>query len=232
MVDVDKAIIARLKREGETFEILVDCDKALEFRSGKGSLDDALATYDIFKDVKKGEHASENELKKIFGTDDAGVICEQIIKKGEIQLTKEHMSKLRAEKRKQVIAIIHRNGIDSKTGLPHPPQRIENALEEARVNIDMFKSAEAQVQDVLEKIRPILPIRFEVREIAVKLDGNYAGKSYPILKKYGKILKEEWQNDGSWVGVVKIPAGIQDEFFSQLNNLTHGNVETKLVRSK
>lgn len=232
MVDVDRAVIARLKKEGETFEILVDCDKALEYRVGKVSLDDVLATFDIFKDVKKGEHASENELAKAFGTTDSRKITEVIIKKGDIQLTKDHMNKLREKKRKQIIAIIHRNGIDSKTGLPHPPQRIENALEEAKVNVDMFKSAENQVQEVLDKIRPILPIKFEVREISVKLDANYAAKSYSVLKRFGKIMNDEWQNDGSWVGVVEIPSGLQDEFFAELNNLTHGNVETRLVKTR
>ena len=35
MVRVDQAIIARLKKEGEIFELLVDCDKALAYREGK-----------------------------------------------------------------------------------------------------------------------------------------------------------------------------------------------------
>ena len=35
MVDVDKAVIARLKKGGKQFEIKVDCDKALEFKEGK-----------------------------------------------------------------------------------------------------------------------------------------------------------------------------------------------------
>ena len=54
MVDVDKAVIARIKKEGHTFEILVDCDKALEFKKGKSmGIDEVVATDDIFTDVKR-----------------------------------------------------------------------------------------------------------------------------------------------------------------------------------
>lgn len=63
MTDIEKGVIARLNKQGKHFEVLVDCEKALDFRSGKASIDDALITTDIFKDVKKGEHASENEMK-------------------------------------------------------------------------------------------------------------------------------------------------------------------------
>ena len=46
----------------------------------------------------------------------------------------------------------------------------------------------------------------------------------------GTLLQEEWQKDGSWIGLVEIPAGIQGEFFDMLNKKTHGNVQTKILR--
>lgn len=232
MTQIDKAVIARLKTGGQTFEILVDCDKAIDFRAGKCGLDDALVTNDIFKDVKQGEKAPENEMKKLFKTEDKRKIAEEIIKKGEIQLTIEHRNKLREEKRKKIIEIIHRNAIDSKTGIPHPAQRIELAMDQARVHIDEFKKAEEQVQDILEKLRPIIPIRFEVWEIAIKIPAKYAAQSYRVLKSYGTMKKDEWQNDGSLVAVIEIPAGMSEEFENELNKLTKGENETKILNKK
>ncbi len=231
MVDIDKAIIARLKIQGENFEILVDCDNALLFKEGKASLDDAIVTEEVFKDVKKGLYASEHEMQKIFGTSDKKKVAEIIIKKGEVQLTAEHQNKLREEKRKRIINLIHRNAIDPKTNLPHPPQRIENALVEAKINIDHFKSAESQVKDIIKKLTPILPIRFEIREVAIKIPANYAARSYSLLKQYAKITKDEWQDDGSLIAVIEIPAGMQQELFDELNKLTHGDIESKILKS-
>jgi len=228
MVDVDKAVIAKLKKGENVFEILVDCEKALDFKRGKGvNLDDVLATNDIFKDVKKGEHASD--LMKFFNTEDKREIAIKIIKEGEVQLTSDYKKKLRDEKRKQIINHIHRNAVNPDTNLPHPPQRIESALEEVKVNIDEFKPVEEQLKEILPKLRVILPLKYEIREIAIKIPGTYAGKCFGVLKQYGKLLKDEWQNDGSLVAVVEIPAGVQEELFDKLNGLAHGEVESKIL---
>ncbi len=228
MVDVDKAVIARLKKEDYVFEILVDCEKALDFRRGRDvDLDDVLATDDIFKDVKKGEKASD--LEKFFNTEDRREIAKRIIKEGEVQLTADYKKKLRDEKRRKIVYTIHRNAINPDTNLPHPPQRIESALEEIKVNIDEFKPVEEQLKEILPKLRAILPLKYEIREIAIKIPGTYAGKCVGVLKQYGKLLKNEWQNDGSLVAVVEIPAGVQEEFFDKLNGLAHGEVESKIL---
>jgi ribosome maturation protein SDO1 len=171
-------------------------------------------------------------MEKIFSVSDAIEVAKQIIKKGDIQLTSEYREKLREEKRRKIIYMIQRNGIDPRTELPHPLQRIENALEEAKVTIDEHKRAEDQVQDVLKRIRVVLPIRFEVREVQVRIPAKYAAKSYSLLKNYGTVLKDEWQNDGGLLSIIELPAGLQQDFFGELNKLTHGNVETKVLKAK
>ncbi len=104
MVNVDEAIIARLKSNNQLFEILVDCDMALALKEGKNiSLKDVLAADKIFSDAKKGLEASENAMKQIFGTSEPEEVAKIIIKKGEIQLTREHRANLRERKRKQII---------------------------------------------------------------------------------------------------------------------------------
>ncbi len=232
MIDINKAIIAKLKKGGENFEVLVDCENSIKFRSGKIGIEEVLASDFIYKDSKKGEKASEIEMKKIFGTDDRKKVAEIIVKNGEIHVTAEHKAKLREEKKKRLIELIHRNAIDSKTGLPHPPRRIEAAMEEARVNIDGFKSAEAQLEDVVDKIRSVLPIKFVKKEIEIIIPARYTGNAYNVVKQFGEILKEDWGNDGSLIINVEIPGGLQEEFFDKLNGLTHGEVESRIIKEK
>lgn len=232
MTSIDEAVIARYKVRNLNFEILVDCDKALEFKAGRTTLDDALVTNAIFSDVKQGEHAKEGDVKSVFKTTDYRQVSEQIIKHGEIQLTQEHRNKMREEVRKRIVNIIHRNAIDAKTGLPHPPQRIELAMEEAKVRIDEFRKAEEQVHEIVEKLRPILPIKFEIRELAVKIPAKFTSQSYRILKGFGKILRDEWQNDGSLVCLIELPAGLNEEFEDELNKITHGEVDIKVVNKR
>jgi len=228
MIDVDKAVVAKLNIGGNNFEILVDCENALKLKKGENIfLEDVLATNDIFKDVKKGEHASN--LAKFFNTEDKKEIAKKIIQKGEIQLTSEYKQKLRDEKKKRIIDIIHSNAVNPENGLPHPVNRIEIAMGDTKVRIDEYKSAEEQVKDIINKLRPILPIKYEVREIAIKIHSQYAGKSFNTLKKYGKMLKEEWGNDGSLLVALEIPGGLQMELIDKLNDITKGSVDVKVL---
>jgi len=231
MVTVDQAIIARLKTHGQNFEILVDCGNALALKEGKDiDMHDILAAMRIFSDAKKGLEASENAMKQIFETSDVYEVAKEIIKKGEIQLTQEYRERLREEKRKQIISIIHTNGVDPKTHLPHPPQRIENVFIEAKFHVNEFKSVQEQVQEALKKIRPILPIRFEIKELAIKIPPEFAPKCYSTVKSFGTILREEWQTNGYWVAVVELPGGMENDFYDKLNKICHGNVESKVLK--
>ena len=233
MVNVDQAIIARLKTQGHNFEILADCSNALALREGKNmDMHDVLAAMQIFSDAHKGLVASETAMKQIFGTNDVNEIATQIIKKGDIQLTQEYRERLREEKRKQIIAIIHRNGVDPKTHLPHPPQRIENAFVEAKFHVDEFAPVQEQVNEALKKLRLILPIKFEVKEIAIKISPEYAPKCYSTVRQFGTILREDWQSNGYWVAVVEIPGGMESDLYDRLNKITHGNIESKILKVK
>lgn len=231
MVKLEDAVIARLETYGERYEVLVDPDLALELKHGKEvDVAQVLAVDTIFKDSKKGDKASEERIKQLFGTSNPLEVAKIIIKKGEIQLTTEQRRRMQEDRKKQIIAIIARHAINPQTNAPHPPQRIEKAMEEARVHVDLSKTAEEQVQQVLKTLRPIIPIRFEERTIAARIPAQYAGKAYSVVKSFGEIRKEEWQKDGSWVILMNLPAGVVDEFFEALNSLTKGEVGTKIVK--
>ena len=45
-------------------------------------------------------------------------------------------------------------------------------------------------------------------------------------------MKDEWQNDGSWICQVEIPGGLEEDFYDKLNSLTHGSVETKVINTR
>lgn len=230
MVDVDKAVVMKYSKKGKTFSILIDAEKAKEFRDGKASLDDALAAEDIFTDAKKGLHAPENELKDVFGIDDKRKIAEIIIRDGDLPVTTKQRSEALDEKKRQIVNIISRNAVDPKTGIPHPPARIEAAMEEAKVSVDEHKSAEEQITNVLSGISSIIPIKLEVKKMEFVIPAKYAGQAFGLIKREGKVLKDEWKNDGSLRIVVEIPVGIQDKFFTDINHVCHGDLESKEMK--
>lgn len=231
MVALDESIIARLKTHGKTFEVFVDPEGALAFKRGEAAkIENILAVEDVFLDAKNGDRPAEQDIISAFGTTDAAKIAEKIILEGELHLTTEQKKRMQDEKKRQVINIIAQNAINPQTKAPHPPARIESAMDEAGVHIDPMKNIDEMVSITMKAIRPIIPIRFEEVRIAIKLPAEYAAKSYGSVASFGSLTKQEWQNDGSWIGVITIPAGRQDDLYSLLNRLTKGSAETKFLK--
>jgi len=227
----DKLSIVRLIMDGEKFELLVKPDPALEFKMGKRSdISSILASDEIYTDANKGNRASKEKLEKYFRTSNISEVARTILEKGELNLTTEQRRRLMEEKRRQIINIIARTYVDPKTHLPHPPLRIEQALEECRVSIDPFKKAEEQVKGVVEALRSILPLKTERLRFTVVIPAQYTAQSYSILKSTGDIIKEDWQSDGSLKVIIEIPAAIQSNMMDRLASVTKGTAQVVMMR--
>ncbi len=228
-MDVDKAVVAKYERGGKKFEILVDPELAWELKQGKEvNMDDLLAAYDVFRDVRTGERASEDELQRVFGTTDIFEIAKKIIIEGEVPLTTEQRRKMLEEKKQKIAAIIAKRAINPQTGTPHPVSRILKAMEEARVHIDIFKPAEEQVQAVVDAIKRVIPIRIESKKVELIIPAKYTGKVYGKIRAY-KVIREEWRGDGSLRVIIEIPAGLVEDVLHEFASLTHGELSSKLV---
>ncbi len=231
MVSLEDAVVARLKKGTDHFEILVDPYEAEHIIEGKtDAILKALAIDAIFSDSRKGTHASTELLQKHFNTTSVEPIAKEIILKGEIQLTTDQRRELQEQKRKRIIDMIVKNAMDPRTKAPHPRTRIELAMDQARIHIDPFKSVNQQMKSILEALRPLLPISMEASRVSIKIPAQFVGPAYGAVRSIATIEREDWQSDGTWIGIVKLPAGLQSELFDKLNSLTKGNVETRLLK--
>jgi ribosome maturation protein SDO1 len=231
LVSLDEAVIARLKIGEEHFEVLVDPYAAADLIDVKEiDIIQNLAIDTVFKDSKKGTHASDESLQKNFGTDNVEEISKQIILKGDIQLTTEQRHKMQTNKKKRIVETISRNAMDPKTKAPHPSQRIELAMEQVGVHVDPFKPVSEQVKTIIELLRPIIPISMDNIRISVKIPAEHIGKAYGTVRTFGSLEREDWQSDGSWIGIIKLPAGMQTDFYDKLNDITKGNISTKILK--
>ena len=222
-------VIARYEVKGRKFELLVNPDKALQYREGaRINIDDVLVGDYVYKDVRKGDRASPEELKKIFGTDDIRKVADIIIKRGELQLTTEQRRKLLEAKKKQIINYIARSAIDPQTKTPIPPQRIEKAMEEARVSIDLYRRVEEQAAQIVRVIARILPIKIARAYITVKVPPEVAARAFQELRRLGEVKNERWLNDGSYLIEIELPAGMQTEVIDRINRVTKGTAEVNV----
>jgi len=216
---------------GEKFEILVKPDPALEFKLGKRKdVSTVLVSDEVYTDSGKGTRASTEKLVKAFGTDDTTAIIEMILKRGDLNLTTDQRRKMVGEKRKQIIEYIAKTYVDPRSHLPHPPLRIEQAFEQARLSIDPFKNTEEQAKEIVEKLRAIIPLKSENLLLEITVPAQYAAQSYAVLKSTGTLKKEEWQNNGSLKAILEIPAGARANVIDRLGSITKGAATVEMVR--
>ena len=228
---MDGMVIARLESHGHDFEIILEADYVNDGKLDEWSdILEHMPSEVVFADAKKGEQASTDDMNEVFATEKVKEISIEILKKGNVQLTTEQRRQMQDDKRKQIITIIVREAMNPQTKTPHPPQRIENAMAEAGIHIDPMKPVSVQVHEVVELLRPVIPISFEKLKLAIKLEGIDYGRCFGDIKGVGKVISEEWGSDGSWMGMVEIPAGVQDELVRKLNEKTKGSAETKILK--
>ena len=216
MVSLDDAVLARLEKGGSRYEILVDPELVDEWKKDHASvsLDDLLATDEIWNDAKSGDRPTTDALESVFGSTDLLTCVERILIDGNIQLTTVQRKNLIAEKRTKIIHQIATTATDPRTKLPHPKTRIELALDEIKFSIDPFLSLERQVQDAIKQLKPVIPLAFITVRLAFKVPGSDYGGVHRLLRE--SIKKEEWLSDGSWVCVVEAPGGMKNELISQV----------------
>lgn len=221
--------IARLKKNGENFEIVLEDPKAaLELKEGKDiDIRDILRSEEVFKDAKKGLLASTNEMKEIFEEEKPLEIAKIIIRDGELQLTSEIRKEMYENKRKRIIEYIHMNAIDPKTNSPHPVKRIELAMEQAKIKIDPYDTLKFQIKKILPELRTIIPLSIEKTKLLVTVPRKYAAKTYSVLKGKYDLSKEKWNNDGSVDFEIEAQPGLKPEIINILNKLTNGEAEIR-----
>ncbi len=228
---VDKASVVRYSFEGEKFEILVKPDPALEYKLGKRKdISPILVSDEIYTDSSKGTRASTEKLLKAFKTEDTTAIAEKILQKGDLNLTTDQRRKMIAEKRKQIVTYISKTFVDPKSHLPHPPLRIEQAMEDGRISIDPHKHAEEQVKDIVEKLRSIIPLKSENLVLEIIVPAQFASQSYSVLKSTGTLQKEEWQSNGSLKAILEIPAAARPNVIDRLGSITKGTASVEVVK--
>ncbi|MFY9567462.1 MAG: ribosome assembly factor SBDS [Nitrososphaeraceae archaeon] len=216
----------RLTINGDKFEILVKPDPALEYKTGKRTdFSSLLVSDEIYSDANKGSRASGEKLTKHFKTKDTGEIAKQILTRGELALTTDQRRRMVEEKKKQIVQFISRNFVDPKTHLPHPPIRIESAINEVRIIIDPFKRAEDQAKQVIEALRKILPLRSEVAVLTITIPPQFASQSYSVLKGTGNFKNEQWLSDGSLKAIVEVNAGAKGTLLDRIGSVTKGSAQ-------
>jgi len=220
--------VARLRSGKHIFETMVDLDAAMKLKKGEQvDINEVIRDTKIYTDQKKGMEAGKDDLMEAFHTDELPKVVEQIVKRGEVEVTQEFRDEALETRRKQVIDFLVKNAIDTNSNRPFTPDILESAIKQAGVKIDN-QSVEKQIKNITEALKKIIPIKIETKKIKIKIPAEHTGKVYGLIQEYKE--KEDWLGNGDLEVILNIPVGIQMDFYDKLNSVTHGSAITEEIK--
>lgn len=142
-------------------EILCKPGTILGYRNGKLPMSNVVITDDaIYKSVKNGNVASDNDLTKAFGSLLPLNECLDImLQKGDFQMTTKERQELTDKRYAQLLEYFHQNFVDPKTNSPHPIVRLEATFKQIKAKVNYSMPFDKNAEDIRKNILGVLPIK-------------------------------------------------------------------------
>lgn len=227
MVKVDEAFEVKYKKAKANFEVLVDFDKLNEFKKNqeKVSVFDVLADDKVFKDQKKGELASENELETHFNTNNQEQILKTILLEGECQIPTAYKNKLREEKKKQVVNYISENATNPQTRGKYVNTMIQSEIDKLRFNYEINKDYIPQANEVLKLLKKVMPIAITKSKIQMRIPGMHCGNFYGQFRQLGKTTNEKFDDNGNLCLEMEVSDSVVDRVIEEIKRKSNNEAE-------
>ena len=149
----------RLSKGGKRFEIACYRNKVLNWRNKvETDLEEVLQIDNVFRNASKGMRASENDLKSCFGTSDVKIVIEEILNKGELQVSEQERQALYEATFRDIASIVVEKSINPETNRPYTYNIIEKAMREIHFAVNVTKGAKQQALDVIRRLKQVMPI--------------------------------------------------------------------------
>ena len=229
-IDLKGKSIVRYEKHGRRYELLVNPEPAWLFIQGEEvEIDTIFEVYIVYENISRGVKATQDDLDVAFEGLTEREIAIKILKEGKLQLTISQRNEILKDKRIEIVDFIHIHCINPRENTPIPKDRIENAILDLGVNVSYKDDVKSQALEVIDLLKPIMPIRLESVKLAVKIPPSYTGALYGFVISAGNLVQEEWLSDGSLAVVVNIPSGTQADFLEQITSKTKGKAQVKVL---
>jgi len=190
-VDLGDNTLVRIEVKGHKFELIANAELVWKYCELEEDIPlvDIVEGMTIFTNARRGQKASEDELM-LFELEDEHQIIEYIVKNGHLNITAAQRNSFLKEKMSEIVDFLHLHCINPRTNLPHPPERIKNAINEAGIIVKWDIPADEQAIDMIALLQPIIPIRMEVVKIEFRVPATLVGPLYGKVTAVGTKISE------------------------------------------
>ena len=98
-------------------------------------LDEVLQARTVFSNVSKGQVAKKEDLIASFGTEDQNVICQEILAKGELQVSEKERHVQQDSMLKEIATMVSDKCVNPESKRPYPVTMIEKAMKDIHYSV-------------------------------------------------------------------------------------------------
>ncbi|KAL4400613.1 ribosome biogenesis protein [Malassezia pachydermatis] len=168
-------------------------------------LDEVVQIENVFLNVSKGQVASNEDLKKAFGTADVQECLLEILKKGELQVGEKERSHELSNLWLEIATIVAQKCVEPSSQKPYTVGMIEKAMKDAHFSVKPTKSAKSQALDVIKLLqtKSIIPLERAQMRVSVTMPAK-EGKRLKdkIVPLFTKVEEEDWSDLWEIVGTI------------------------------
>jgi len=223
----EEGVLCRLKKGGIQFEVLCHPAKIEQYREGAASKDDVLMSPEIFKDIKKGDRPSAAEIERAFEHTDVDKAIEQVLLKGDFQLSVAERKKKTDEKLAQIISFIGLNYMEPKSNLPIPRTRIVNGIDQLKgLKLDPFRSTATQADEIVKRLKEQFPLIKNEVFGQVSVDVHLAASTAAMIHSSNacQLVKDEYTDD-AYIANIRWLCNDYSRLVGELTKSTGGQYE-------
>lgn len=110
----------RLQRKGKRFELACYRNKVMSWRNKlETDIKEVLQIDTVFTNVSKGMLASSKDLMDAFGTTDQMKVCQEILEKGEMQVSEQERGALYETVFRDIASIVADKTVNPNNNIPY-----------------------------------------------------------------------------------------------------------------
>lgn len=185
-----------MKKCGMRFEIACYKNKVVSWRNKvEKSLDEVLQMQVVYTNVSKGQVAKKEDLVKCFGSEDQRKICEEILSKGELQVSEKERHTQLESTFKDIANIVADKTINPETKRPYPVSIIEKSMKDIHFSVKPNRTAKQQALEVIRELKETIALQRSQMTLRIVIP-NGKGHKDKLKELASEILEEEISERG------------------------------------
>lgn len=149
-----------------------------------------MQTCDVYVNVSKGELAKGSDLLENFGSENRLLICLEILRKGELQISEKERKIFAQMLTKEITSQVTDICVNPETKRPYPFTVIEKSIRSLHFSVNVNRKAKQQALELVKVLEKYMPIQRAQMKLKIDVSLNESTHFETLLNLIGCVVEK------------------------------------------